>query len=87
MTIDIQAKKASLKRLKLAAFIAWAATVLLFIVPVIQWRLYGKVPFDRTFILITAFNLLTLVISARISSRLRFIKYQISYFSTHGDQQ
>ncbi len=86
MTIDIQAKRASLKRLRFAAFIAWASTVLLFIIPVIQWWLYGEVLFDRTFILITALNLLTLVISARISSRLRFIKYQIAYFSTHGDQ-
>lgn len=86
MTIDLQAKRATLKRLQFAAFIAWASTLLLFIIPVIQWWLYGKVPFDRTFILITALNLLTLVISARISSRLRFIKYQIAYFSTHGDQ-
>ena len=86
MTIDIQAKRASLKRLQFAVFIAWASTLLLFIIPVIQWWRYGKVPFDQTFILITAFNLLTLVVSARISSRLRFIKCQIAYFSTHGDQ-
>ena len=83
MTFDLRRAKRQLKWLTLANIVAWAVTLILFVLPAYQWWHLGHIPIDATFAVLTAANLILLVAAAKISARLRFSKYQIRYFTNH----
>lgn len=83
MTIDIVAKKRRLQRMRGLAALAWTATTFLFLIPFYQWWKLGHVPFDVNFAALTIANVILVVISAKITRKIKFLRYQIAYFSAH----
>jgi hypothetical protein len=87
MVFDVQLAKKKLKWLYLSNVLAWALTVGLFIFPAYQWWQLGHVPVDTTFVVLMGANIVSLVLSAKIATRVKFANYQIRYFSTHEEDQ
>lgn len=45
----------------------------------------GKVPIDMVFAIATGANIALAVVSFRLSSKIKFLKYQISYFKNNEE--
>jgi len=83
MTIDIVAAKKTLQRLRVLAAFAWIITTALLAIPFYQWWKLGNVPLNTTFVVLTVANVILIAISTKLTTRIKFLRYQIAYFSVH----
>lgn len=78
---DGNVAKKRLKLLESINLISWVITSLLFLVPFYQLLTMGSVPINMLFIGTTIANIIFISLSFYMGSKIKFVKYQINYFS------
>jgi len=83
MKFDRVKANQKVKRLKFISIIFWFLTMALFVYPILQWIKYGEVAIDLLFLVSTISNVGLLIVSVKVSSKIKFTNYQIEYFSSN----
>ena len=85
MSFNLQLAQRKLRWLRFASYVTWFATAVLFLVPAYQWLVMGRVPLDMIFVALTTANIFLAVAATKITSRLKFARYQLRYFSENQE--
>lgn len=74
----------SLKKLLVIRFVSSITVVVLFLIPFYFYLVDGKIVIDSVFIMINILNVLFIVVSYKISEKIKFKKIQIEHFKYQG---
>lgn len=84
--IDLDDARRRLRLFERINVVCWAATLATFVYPTYTWLRFGHVELGLGFVISAIANVALLMASVKVMSRVRFLKYQIRYFSSQSDR-
>ena len=84
VVLNIDNLKHELKKLQKVNFVSQISSIVLFLVPFYLYFIDGKITINPTFILVNITNVIFIILSYKLSQKIKFKKIQIKHFQNKG---